>query len=208
MEYKRLGELPYIERKPTVFLGKCPTIIFLHGAGSRGTDLRILGQNSLFGKNSCIGAEDSPFVVFAPLCIRNTWFDVFEQLQELVKIAAESPEVDPERIYLMGTSMGGYGAWQLAMTMPEYFAALIPICGGGMRWNVSRLLQIPVWAFHGTEDPTIPMEESVLLVDELNRIGGDARLTRLEGVGHNCWDYAYAQKELFEWVLAQKNPKV
>ena len=133
---------------------------------------------------------------------------MFEQLQELVKIAAESPEVDPERIYLMGTSMGGYGAWQLAMTMPEYFAALIPICGGGMRWNVSRLLQIPVWAFHGTKDPTIPMEESVLLVDELNRIGGDARLTRLEGVGHNCWDYVYAQKELFEWVLAQKNPKV
>ena len=79
MEYKRLGELPYIERKPTGFLGKCPTIIFLHGAGSRGTDLRILGQNSLFGKNSCIGAEDSPFVIFAPLCIRNTWFDVFEQ---------------------------------------------------------------------------------------------------------------------------------
>ena len=103
MEYKRLGELPYIERKPTVFLGKCPTIIFLHGAGSRGTDLRILGQNSFFGKNSCIGAEDSPFLVFAPLCIRNTWFDVFEQLQELVKMAAESPEVDQNCIFLQFT---------------------------------------------------------------------------------------------------------
>ena len=101
--------------------------------------------------------------------------------------------------------MGGYGAWQLAMTMPNYFAAIVPICGGGMKWNTGRLKNIPVWAFHGKEDLVVSVEESIRMVDAVNENGGTAKLTLLDNTGHNSWDYAYAQKQLFDWLLQQEN---
>lgn len=196
---------------PVESYGKSPTIIFLHGAGTRGKDIEALEENCFFGENSFIRHTESPFLVFAPLCTRDSWFDVFEQLQDFVKMVASCPEVDANRIYLMGTSMGGYGAWQLAMTMPECFAALVPICGGGMRWNVGRVKYIPVWAFHGLEDATVPVEEGIAMVNKLNQLGGNATMTILEHTGHNSWEYAYAHEELFRWMLKQEKvdiPKV
>ena len=201
MEQRLLGKLQYVVKAPGKLAEKNPTIIFLHGAGTRGTDLGVLEGNSIFLPNSCISDADSPFMVFAPLCSRDSWFDVFEQLQEFVEMVAVHPAVDANHIYLIGNSMGGYGTWQLAMTMPEYFAAIVPICGGGMRWNLKRLINVPVWAFHGKNDATVPPVESILLVEKLNEIGGNARLTLLDDTGHNSWDYAYAQRELFGWLL-------
>ncbi|MBQ8813432.1 MAG: prolyl oligopeptidase family serine peptidase [Lachnospiraceae bacterium] len=205
MERREFGKLQYVVKEPGKLAEKNPTIIFLHGAGSRGNDIGVLEQNPFFNDNSHISNENSPFMVFAPLCNRNSWFDMFEQLQDFVKIVADHPAVDANRLYLMGTSMGGYGSWQLAMTMPEYFAALVPVCGGGMRWNVKRLINVPVWAFHGKDDKTVPSEESVFMVEKLNEVGGNARLTLLDNTAHNSWDYAYAQRELFDWMLRQRN---
>lgn len=205
MERRVFGKLQYVVKESGKPAEKNPTIIFLHGAGTRGTDIGVLERNSFFNQNSHISDEDSPFMVFAPLCSRDSWFDVFEQLQDFVKMVATHPTVDGNRLYLVGNSMGGYGSWQLAMTMPEYFAVLVPVCGGGMRWNVKRLINVPVWAFHGKDDKTVPPEESVFMVDKLNEVGGSARLTLLDDTGHNSWDYAYAQKELFDWMLEQRN---
>lgn len=205
MERREFGKLQCVVKEPDKLAEKNPTIIFLHGAGSRGNDIGVLEQNPFFNENSYISNENSPFMVFAPLCNRNSWFDMFEQLQDFVKIVADHPAVDANRLYLMGTSMGGYGSWQLAMTMPEYFAALVPVCGGGMRWNVKRLINVPVWAFHGKDDKTVPPEESVFMVEKLNEVGGNARLTLLDNTAHNSWDYAYAQRELFDWMLRQRN---
>ncbi len=206
LERKQFGKLPYILKRPASVSKKTPAIIFLHGAGTRGTDLGVLENNYFFGKNSCISNPEAPFLVFAPLCTRDSWFDIFEQLQDFVMMVVSHPEVDNERIYLMGTSMGGYGAWQLAMTMPECFAALVPICGGGMCWNVGRLINTPVWSFHGMEDTTVPVEAGTAMVKKLNQLGGNARQTLLEHTGHNCWEYAYANEELFRWLLQQKKP--
>ena len=205
MERRVLGKLQYVVKEPGVPAEKNPTIIFLHGAGTRGTEIGILELNPFFGEKSHISDEYSPFMVFAPLCSRDSWFDVFEQLQEFVKMVANHPAVDANRLYLVGNSMGGFGSWQLAMTMPEYFAALVPICGGGMSWNAKRLLHIPVWAFHGKDDKTVPPELSVFMVDKLNSVGGNARLTLLDNTAHNSWDYAYGQQELFDWMLIQQN---
>lgn len=205
MERCELGKLQYIVKKPGKPEEKNPAIIFLHGAGTRGTNIGVLERNCFFGGKSRINDEDSPFMVFAPLCSRDSWFDVFEQLQDFVKMVASHPAVDRDRLYLVGTSMGGYGSWQLAMTMPEYFAALVPVCGGGMSWNAKRLVHIPVWAFHGKEDKTVPPEQSIFMVDALNSVGGKARLTLLENTAHSSWEYAYAQQELFDWMLEQRN---
>lgn len=205
MERCEFGKLQYIVKKPGKPEEKNATIIFLHGAGTRGTNIGVLERNCFFSGKSRISDENSPFMVFAPLCSRDSWFDVFEQLQDFVKMVASHPAVDRDRLYLVGTSMGGYGSWQLAMTMPEYFAALVPVCGGGMSWNAKRLIHIPVWAFHGKEDKTVPPEQSIYMVDMLNSVGGKARLTLLENTAHNSWEYAYAQKELFDWMLEQRN---
>lgn len=205
MKRQMLDQLPYIIKEPENLMKKNPAIIFLHGAGTRGTGVDKLEQNSFFGTKSLISGPKSPFVVFAPLCIRDSWFDIFEQLQEFVKMVAAHPLVDANRLYLIGNSMGGYGAWQLAMTMPEYFAALVPICGGGMSWNVGRLIHTPVWVFHGREDKCVPPEMSIFMVNALKTAGGDVRFTLLDNTPHNVWDYAYGCQELFDWLLAQEN---
>jgi len=205
MERNVFGKLQYIVKMPERPMEKNPAIIFLHGAGTRGTDISVLERNRFLGEQSHISDEDSPFMVFAPLCSRDSWFDLFEQLQEFVKMVAAHPAVDANRLYLVGNSMGGFGSWQLAMTMPEYFAALVPICGGGMSWNAKRLINIPVWAFHGKDDKAVPPELSVFMVNKLNSVGGNARLTLLDNTGHNSWDYAFGLQELFDWMLNQRN---
>lgn len=163
----------------------------------------MLEENAVF-RSSYICGEDTPFLVFAPQCREDTWFDVFEQLKAFVSMVQADPRVDPERLYLMGNSMGGYGAWQLAMSLPDAFAALVPICGGGMGWNAGRIAHLPVWAFHGKEDTVVPPVESVFMAERINKAGGSARLTLLDGVGHNSWEFAYAHGPLFDWLLQQK----
>lgn len=181
---------------------KYPTVIFLHGAGGRGNDIdHYLNGSSYFSETRCHMLD---MVTFAPLCYANTWFDIFEQLIDFAVFASNSDFADKDRVYLMGASMGGYTTWQLAMSIPEIFAAIVPICGGGMYWNAGRLKSVPVWAFHGSEDPTIFPEESKKMVDAVNRSGGNAKLTICEGVGHNSWLNAYRSKEVFHWMLSHK----
>lgn len=105
----------------------------------------------------------------------------------------------------MGASMGGYAAWQLAMSMPDLFAAIVPICGGGMYWNAARLVNVPVWAFHGKRDPVVFVEESEKMVTAVNRCGGNARLTVYPEKEHDSWTDTYQNWEVFEWMLSKEN---
>ena len=105
----------------------------------------------------------------------------------------------------MGVSMGGYAAWQVGMSMPELFAAIVPICGGGMYWNASRLKNTPVWAFHGGRDPIVKPEESEKMVNAINSKGGDARLTIYPDHEHNAWSDTFANQEVFDWLLSKTN---
>jgi len=198
--------LPYIIRYPDGYEeGKrCPVILFLHGAGSRDTDIDGLKGNPYFAITE--KHANFPFITVAPHCTRNTWFDVSETLQRLVHHILAQPYADVKRLYLMGASMGGYGTWQLAMCMPECFAAICPICGGGPGWNAARLAQVPVWAFHGQKDPVVPVEESIRMTDAVNRCGGSARLTIYPENGHDAWSDTYGSPEVFDWLLScQKN---
>ena len=104
----------------------------------------------------------------------------------------------------MGISMGGYATWQLAMSMPEVFAAIVPICGGGMYWNAGRLANVPVWAFHGKEDPTVLVEESEKMVAAVNKNGGKAKLTVYFGCRHDSWSETYKNPEVFAWLLSNE----
>lgn len=177
-----------------------PVIIFLHGAGTRGNSLEVLKKNAYF--NIVKEYQDFPFITVAPLCCENSWFDMMASLKKLVHKIAESGFVDNKRIYLVGNSMGGYATWQLAMSMPEMFAAIVPISGGGMYWNAGRLMNVPVWAFHGKQDTTVFVEESEKMVAAINKNGGTAKLTIYPENGHNAWDDTYKNPEVFEWLLS------
>ena len=100
--------------------------------------------------------------------------------------------------------MGGTGTWLWAMANPERFAAIAPVCGTGICWYGEALRQVPVWCFHGDKDDTVPLDESVRMVERVNERGGSARLTVFEGVGHDSWERAYAGSALVDWLLSHR----
>lgn len=208
LDFFEIDGLKYIIKYPRGFPAseKYPALLFLHGAGTRGSDINKLIDNVFF--NAYDEHKDLPFVVVAPLCSENTWFDMWERLKALAVHTSSLQFVDSDRIYMMGTSMGGYATWQLAMSLPHIFSAIVPICGGGMYWNSSRLKNIPVWAFHGALDETVLCSESKKMVDSVNNNGGNARLTVYPMAHHDAWSSTYANREVFEWLLScRKNSR-
>ena len=117
--------------------GNLPLIIYLHGAGSRGTELSQLSHAGPIGELE--KGRNIPARMVAPQCCGDTWFELFETLIDFAENMANESGVDKSRIYLTGVSMGAYAAWQLAMTKPDMFAALVPVCGGGHPYSgISR----------------------------------------------------------------------
>ncbi len=206
-EEKRYNDLEYLIRYPDNYLEdeKYPVIIFIHGAGGRGTCLDEIKQHPNFTLTDDMA--DFPFLCFAPLCPGKdaTWFDYFQSLKSFIVNVIELPSADAERIYLMGGSMGGYTIWELGMSMPERFAAIVPICGGGMYWNAGRLVNVPVWAFHGGKDPVVRVEESEKMVNAVNKRGGNAKLTIYPENGHDAWTDTFSNPAVYEWLLSHKN---
>lgn len=203
---KTCGTLQYLLRFPKNFSVNetFPIILYLHGSGTRGKTPEEFTETDAFkitGRH-----EDFPFLFVAPQCPPDTtWFDWMHELKALVNEISALPYADTNRFYGMGASMGSYGIWQLAMSMPEVFAAILPICGGGMYWNAKRLVNVPVWAFHGAKDKTVMLEESVKMVDAVNKHGGNATLTVYPDNTHNAWTDTYSNPEVFRWLLQHTN---
>ena len=204
MERRAFEKIDYVLRMPAEFSTekKYPLVIYLHGAGGRGRDLDIIYEHPFFSDTE-LWLKDA--VSVAPQCYEDSWFSIFEQLQAFVEYVSAWDYVDSSRVYLVGASMGGYATWQLAMSRPELFAAIIPICGGGMYWNAGRLMHMAVWAFHGEQDITVFPEESKKMVDYVNGSGGNAKLTIYENTNHNAWTPTFQNKEVWEWLLTHKS---
>ena len=180
-----------------------PVILTLHGAGGRELPLESFKNHTFFEKVNEL--SDFSFVSVAPHCNENSWFDMFERLKRFVYTILEQPFCDRERLYMMGASMGGYATWQLAMSIPECFAAIVPICGGGMSWNGARLVNVPVWAFHGKLDTTVHVEESEWIVGRILKNGGNAKLTVYPENGHDAWSDTFTNPKVYEWLLSHRN---
>lgn len=199
-----LGNLQYVVKYPKNYdeTKKYPTVFFLHGSGSRGTNPLAMLKNDFFTVTAYL--EEFDFVTVAPMCHEDTWFDVWETLRALALAVPDMPFCDERRIYCIGVSMGGYAAWQMGTSLPHIFAAMVPICGGGMYWNAERLKNVPIWAFHGADDAVVYPEESVKMVEAVNAAGGNARLTVYEGVAHPVWLNVYSDAEVFKWLSEHK----
>ena len=182
-----------------------PLILFLHGVGERGDDLSVVER--LGPPKAARLWPYFPFAIAAPQCVSGESWAV-ERLVRFLDGMFATHALNPERVYLTGLSMGGYGTWHLAAAHPERFAAAAPICGGGdPRW-AGRLRRLPVWAFHGSKDPVVPLAASREMVDALERIGAPVRFTVYPGVGHDSWTQAYADWELYKWFLEHRRSQV
>jgi predicted peptidase len=178
-----------------------PLILFLHGAGERGEDLEIVKQQGLAERLA--EGEDLPFIVVAPQCLpEQNWQP--ESLGRLLDLVERSYRVDRDRIYVTGMSMGGRGTWSTAMAFPNRFAAIAPICGRGEPDAAKGIAHLPVWAFHGALDPLVPLNRSREMVEALRSCGGDAKLTVYEDADHDSWTRAYAEPDLYTWMLSKR----
>lgn len=119
----------------------------------------------------------------------------------------EFPQIDPDRLYITGLSMGGFGTWDAIQRKPDLFAAAVPICGGGDVSKASHITKIPIWVFHGAEDNLVNPKWSRDMVEAIKRAGGNPKYTEYPGVGHHSWVPAYSDPELFEWLFSQKKKK-
>ena len=186
---------------------KWPLILFLHGAGERGTNVWKVATH---GPPKHIAQHpEFPFIVISPQCPEGQiWSE--DALLGLLQEALRKYKVDASRVYLTGLSMGGYATWDLGLSHPEKFAAIVPICGGGELITVllasgeqaEALKTLGVWAFHGGKDPVVPLQESQRLVDLLKGKGvPDVKLTIYPDAGHDAWTETYNNPELYDWLL-------
>ena len=184
---------------------KHPLLIFLHGMGERGNKLdRVMvhGPPKIVRKSNT-----TPFIIVSPQCPRTEFWKI-GKLSKLLDHILATTKADPERVYLTGLSMGGFGTWAWAAKEPRRFAAAIPICGGGNPKTAAKLVKLPIWAFHGDKDKTVPPSRSQSMVDAVKTAGGKKiKLTLYGGVGHNSWTKAYNDPEIYKWLLSHKRAK-
>ena len=200
---------------------KLPLILFLHGAGERGDDNAAQLKNCM--KQFLKMQEKYPAFIVAPQCPRDKkWNEVnwqaashvtpekpsdpFASLMPLLNELKKELPVDLKRLYVTGLSMGGYGTWDLITRLPDTFAAAVPICGGGDETKAPAIAKIPQWIFHGGADNVVKPERSRNMVEALKKAGAEPKYTEYPGVGHNSWDKAYGEADLWPWLFSQKRP--
>jgi hypothetical protein len=221
--------IPFLEYLPQGYNGnsnKYPVVIFLHGLGERGpctTDIATLkagiGPVERNGppKHVKYGTQ-FPFILISPQ-LKNNWTDwPAAYVLEVIDYVKTYLRIDERRIYLTGLSLGGGGTWTSALTFPKLFAAIAPVCGSRNSVTKACLLSaenMPVWAFHGDADTTIPVNRTISMVNAINACTPApkplAKVTIYPGVKHNSWDNAYKpdhtihNPNVYDWMLSFVN---
>jgi predicted peptidase len=200
---------------------KYPLVLFFHGAGECGADNE---KQLVHGMNDFASDEimaKYPAYVVAPQCpegqqwVDTPWSadshamkekptDSLRQSLELVDALCEELPVDPERLYITGLSMGGFGAWDALQRQPKRFAAAVIVCGGGDPAYARQLKDVAIWAFHGDSDTAVKPKRSREMVEALKSAGGNPKYTEYQGIGHDSWTATYADPQVYAWLFAQK----
>jgi len=205
-----------------------PTVLFLHGSGERGNDNHSQLSQGLPPWLKEHGNNFRAVVVIPQAPDDSAWNGEVEQMAlKALDDSITAYHGDHRRLYLTGLSMGGYGAWQIALDHPGRFAAAAIICGGirhpndndrlrvqgipagiadPYAWMAAHIGKLPVWIFNGAIDDVVPPEESHRMHTALKARGDDVRYTEFPGVGHGSWEAAYATSELWSWMFAHRLP--
>ncbi len=175
------------------------TVVYLHGAGAKGSDLAMVERESL----PRLIAQGLPFphCLVCPQCPPEVPGWNVDDLNHLFDSLVFRHQAEPDRIVLTGISMGGRGVWEFAYWHRDKLAGVVPLCGFGIPNLAPRLVSLPVWMFHGENDSVLPVARSDEMAQALrNANATDMRYDRLPGLGHNIGETVYARPELWEWV--------
>ena len=161
-------------------------------------------------------------IIVAPQCpAGNQWVDtpwangsydtsrvkISNELRAVMEIMDEVEDefsTDYDRYYVMGLSMGGFGTWDLLMRYPDYFAAGVPICGGADPSMAEELVDVPIWTFHGSADPTVPVSGTREMAEALEAAGSTVyTYEEIAGAGHGIWGTVASRKDVVEWLFEQ-----
>jgi predicted peptidase len=204
---------------------KYPLIVFLHGAGERGDDNVITLKHAAKDLADEARRKEYPSYVLVPQCPTDKkWSDVdwslptstlpeepsesMRSVKELIDEMIENAGVDPDRVYLTGLSMGGYGTWDAIARYPNFFAAAAPICGGGDPATANRFAGLPIWCFHGAKDSVVKVSRSREMIEAIQKTGGKVLYTEYPEAQHDSWTETYSNSELYRWLFTQRRTKV
>ena len=206
IDSKLSPKLNYSVTTPTNFSKeeKLPLIVFLHGAGERGDDIdkvKVYCIPKLFCKNQDL----ERVVTLSPQCpCEYTWYDFKWNVIDLINDVIEEYNIDKDRVTLCGISMGGFGTWEIALQAADMFAAIAPLCSGGMSWRSWYLRNTPIRVYHGKRDDVVPFAYSELMVNAIKAQGGNVEFIAYEDLSHNCWDRAFEESDLIHWLANAK----
>lgn len=205
---------------------KYPLVIFLHGAGERGSDneKQLMHGAQIFLNPA--NQEKFPAYVLFPQCPADSYwafgkrpvnFNPVPHMDELQPITAalkelileylSLPSVNPSRVYIMGLSMGGMGTFDLVSRFPELFAAAIPICGSADSERLPAAKDVKFRIFHGDADTVVPVECSRRAYRTLREAGADVEYYEFAGCGHGSWNPAFDKPDFMEWLFKQKKSR-
>lgn len=154
-------------------------IVTLHGYSANDRD----------AASSLAAQAPDDFIVVAPYGRGDIGYrsigeqDVFD----VMEMAEETYPIDPDRVYLTGSSMGGLGAWRIGIFYADRFAAMAPFCGWTSTWHLVNLRNLPVLIVHGGNDTSVPVEFSRAAAAALKDLGYNYVYEELPGVGHDAW---------------------
>jgi len=206
MPYRLLKPLDYDPKK------EYPLVICLHHGGGHGTDNALQIESSPYAQmlSETENRRNYPAFIFVPQCPPGfTWGgipnqpDVDTLVFETIDALEEEFRIDEKRRYVMGLSMGGYGSWHFICSRPKMFAAAIPICGGGNPDLVQNILHVPIWAFHGEKDRSVPVRLSRDMIEAIRNDGGNPRYKEYPGMGHDIWNQVNQTPGLLDWLFSQ-----
>jgi predicted peptidase len=195
-------ELNYALHIPEKSKEKKPLIVFLHGSGEKGTDIEKV---KVHGPFKYLKTHNLDAYVLAPQCPENEYWDS-EVLHRLILKIQKEYNVDTNRIYLTGLSMGGWGAWNLAFAHPETFAALVPIAGFVDRVPMienCKIATIPIRIFHGLLDNVVDVNYSIAIYKKIKTCNANIELTIFDDANHDSWSRVYDTKEIYDWMFKQ-----
>lgn len=204
---------------------KYPLVLFLHGAGERGEDnQKQLVHGGQMWLNP-VNKEEYPTFVLAPQCPEKDYWAyadrpksfvpeampilqeptrIFRTLKELLDTYLSMPQVDKNRIYVIGLSMGGMGTFDLAIRFPEVFAAAVPICGTVNPARLFAAKDVKFRIYHGDADNVVPVEGSRQAFKALKAAGANVEYIEFPGVNHGSWTSAFNDPKLMDWLFSQK----
>ena len=196
-------------------------ILYLHGAGDRGTDNKKQFSQLTMWMARTKHQIETPAFILAPQCPpKPLWVDTpwksgsysVEQtpLSDPMKVALEILDavqaeynIDPDRILVTGVSMGGFGVWDLVTRYPERFAAVMPVCGAGDPSKAKHISQVPAWIFHGEKDRVVPTRGAREIVKALQEAGATPRYVEYKDQAHGVWNDAYKDEQAMAWFFSQ-----